>query len=72
VAQHLGPQASRAAEIIRRAEQSFTDRPVDRELKFRDVVRYLIFDEYTRLGTAREATKTNMGVVVAQVIPDDI
>ena len=72
VAQRLGPQASRAAEVIRRAEESFTDWPVDRELKFRDVVHYLIFDEYTRMGMAREGTKTNMGVVVARVNPDDI
>jgi len=72
VAQRLGPQAGRATEIVRRAEESFTDWPADRELKFRDVVHYLIFDEYTRMGTVREGTKTNMGVVVARVIPDDI
>ena len=72
VARHLGPQAGRATEIVRRAEESFTDWPADRELKFRDVVHYLVFDEYTRQGTAREGTKTNMGVVVARVIPDDI
>jgi hypothetical protein len=42
------------------------------ELKFRNVVHYLIFDEYMRRGTAREGTKTNVGVAVARVIPDDI
>ena len=72
VAQRLGPQAGRAGELVRRAEESFTHWPADRELKFRDVVHYLIFDECMRLGTAREGTKTNMGVVVARVIPDDI
>jgi len=72
VAQRLGPQAGRAGELVRRAEESFTDWPADRELKFRDVVHYLIFDECMRLGTAREGTKTNMGVVVARVIPDDL
>jgi hypothetical protein len=72
VAQHLGPQAGRAGELVRRAEKSFTDWPADRELKFRDVVHYLIFDEYMRLATSREGTKTNMGVAVARVIRDDI
>jgi len=72
VARRLGPQAARAGEVVRRAEESFTDWPADRELTFRDVVHYLIFDEYTRRGTAREGTKTNMRVAVARVIPNDI
>ncbi len=72
VAQRLGPDASRAGEIIRRAEESFTDWPVERELKFRHVVHYLIFDEYMRSGKVREGTKTNMGPVVAKIIPEEI
>ena len=72
VAQRLGPQSERAAELVKRAEESFTTWPVERELRFRDVVHYLIFDEYTRLGSTREGTKTNMGGVVARIIPEDI
>jgi hypothetical protein len=72
VAQRLGPQSGRSGEIVRRAEESFTDWPSDRELKFRDVVHYLIFDEYVHLANAREGTRTNMGVVVGRIIPDDI
>jgi len=71
VAQRLGPQAARANELVRRAEESFTDWPRDRELKFRHVVHYLVFYEYTLLDPARRGTMTNMGAVVAQVIPDD-
>jgi len=72
VARHLGPQAGRAAEVVRRAEESFTDWPVERELRFRHVVHYLIFDQYMHSGDAREGTKTNLGVVVAKIIPEDI
>ena len=72
VAQRLGPQANRAAEVIRRAEESFTDWPVERELRFRHVVHYLIFEEYTRAGKAREGTRTNMGIVVARIVPEEI
>ncbi len=61
-----------AAEIVRRAEESFADWPVERELRFRDVVHYLIFDEYTHAGKARARTKTNMGAVVARIIPEEI
>ena len=72
VAQRLGPQAHRAAEVVRRAEESFTDWPAERELRFRHVVHYLIFEEYTRVGKAREGTRTNMGIVVARIVPEEI
>jgi|SRR5215472_493219 len=72
VAQRLGPQAVRADELVRRAEESFADWPVDQDLKFRHVVHYLAFYEYTLLDPARRGTMTNMGVVVAKVIPEDI
>ncbi|TLY79613.1 MAG: hypothetical protein E6K41_12285 [Gammaproteobacteria bacterium] len=42
VARRLGPEAARAPEVIRRAEESFTDWPVERELRFRHVVHYQI------------------------------
>jgi hypothetical protein len=60
-----------AAEVVRRAEESFADWPAERTVRFRDVVHYLIFDEYLHAGKAREATKTNMGAVVARVIPEE-
>ena len=72
VARRLGSDAARAPAIVRSAEESFTDWPVERELRFRHVVHYLIFDEYMRAGRTREGTKTNMGGVVAQVIPEEI
>ena len=67
----LNPPIS-ATEIVRRAEESFADWPVEREVRFRDVVHYLIFDEYMRAGKARAGTKTNMGAVVARIIPEEI
>ncbi len=72
VAERLGSESRRAPEIIRRAEESFTDWPVERELKFRHVVHYLIFEEYMRVGKTREGTRINMGGVVARIIPEEI
>ncbi len=72
VARRLGPEAARAAEVIRHAEESFTDWPVERELRFRHVVHYQIFDEYTRRATARQGTRTNIGVMVARIIPEEL
>ena len=72
IAERLGPNAAKAAEVIRRAEESFTDWPAERELRFRHVVHYQIFDEYIRASPARQGTQTNMGAVVARIIPEDI
>ena len=72
VARRLGPNAARAAEVIRHAEESFTDWPIERELRFRDVVHYLIFDEYTHRAKARQGTRTNIGDTVARIIPEDL
>ena len=72
IAERLGPDAGKAAEVIRRAEESFTDWPVERELRFRHVVHYQIFNEYIRSSPARQGTQTNMGAVVARIIPEDI
>ena len=72
VARRLGPDATNAAEVVRRAEESFTDWPVERELSFRHVVHYQIFVEYTRQGPARHGTRTNIGEAVARIIPEEI
>jgi hypothetical protein len=67
----LNPTLS-AVQIVRRAEESFVDWPRDRELRFRDVVHYQIFDEYMRKGEVRMGTRTNIGAVVARIIPDEL
>jgi len=72
IARRLGPDATKAATIVRRAEESFTDWPVERELRFRHVVHYQIFDEYQRQAPTRQGTRTNMGDVVARIIPEEI
>ncbi|SRR6266436_4913790 len=72
VARRLGPDATSATDVVRRAEESFTDWPVERELSFRHVVHYQIFNEYTRQGPARQGTRTNIGEAVARIIPEEI
>ena len=72
MARRLGPGAKRAAEIVRRAEESFTDWPVERELRFRHVVHYLIFDEYIHGAKERQGTRINIGNTVARIIPEDL
>lgn len=73
IARRLGsnPTVS-AAEIVRRAEESFADWPIERAVKFRDVVHYQIFDEYMHRGKVRVGTRTNIGDAVARVIADEL
>ncbi|HEX4647588.1 MAG TPA: hypothetical protein VH111_02080 [Steroidobacteraceae bacterium] len=73
IARRIGSNpAISAAEIVRRAEESFADWPVEREVTFRDVVHYQIFDEYTRHGEVLHGTRTNIGDAVARVVPEDL
>jgi hypothetical protein len=71
VIQRSGLDIHAAAGVLRRAEQSFCEWPSDRDLKFRDVVRYIVIEEYLR-SHATIGTHTNLGKVVARVIPDDL
>ena len=73
IARRLGsnPPLS-AVQIVRLAEESFVDWPRERQVKFRDVVHYQIFDEYMRQGEVRTGTRSNIGVVVARIIPDEL
>jgi hypothetical protein len=73
IARRLGSNSIlSAADIIRRAEESFADWPRHRELKFRDVVHYQIFDEYMRQSEVRVGTRTDFGVAVARIIPAEL
>jgi hypothetical protein len=72
IARRLGANEKRAGEIVRRAEESFTDWPAEKELRFRHVVHYQVFDEFTHSGPGRENTRSNMGRVVARIIPDQL
>jgi hypothetical protein len=72
ITRRLGANQKRAREIVRRAEISFTDWPAEKELRFRHVVHYQVFDEFTHSGPGRENTRTNMGRVVARIIPEQL
>jgi hypothetical protein len=72
IARRLGAEQKRSGEIVRRAEASFTDWPSERELRFRHVVHYQVFDEFTNSRPGREGTRTNMGGVVARIIPEQL
>ena len=58
--------------LLTRAEQSFCIWPAERTLRFRDVVHLVIYEEYLKANFILRGTHTNLGVVVARVIPPNI
>jgi hypothetical protein len=63
-----GADADEARAILVRAEQSFASWPVNRELRFRDVVHYLAVSEYLVFGN-RTSTRIDMGRLINGRIP---
>lgn len=72
VARHTGVNAASARQIVRRAEQSLADWPVERDVMFRDIVHYVTFEDYVRRRKVRSGTLSNIGKAVARAIPEDL
>jgi hypothetical protein len=72
VIRRSGLDAQAAVDVLRRAEESFCDWPSGRDLKFHDVVQYVVIDEYLRSHVASVGTRTNMVKVAARAIPHDL
>jgi hypothetical protein len=61
-----------AAGVLRGAEQSLCDWPSGRDLRFRELVQYIVIHEYLRSHAAALGTRTNMLRAVARVIPETL
>lgn len=72
VAARAGLDAQGAREVLRRAEDSFASWPVERPLKLRDVVQYLVVQECLSADPAALGARSRLLTVVAEVIPDDL
>jgi hypothetical protein len=68
----VGFSPDEAQGVLLRAEQSFCQWPADHELRFRDVVQYLVVTEYLRTHKASLGTHTNMTSVVARMVPETL
>jgi hypothetical protein len=66
----IEPSAARV--ILQRAEASFATWPTDRDLKFMDVLKYLVISEYLVSHPKRGGTSINMARIIEQVIPREL
>ena len=64
--------AGTAEALILAAQQSFSDWPIARDLRFQDVVHYMVYEAYMREYRSRHWTLADIGAVVAAVIPEDL
>lgn len=58
-----------ARALLHRAEQSMSAWESGQSLRFRDVVLYVVFDDYQRAHPDRHGARSRMGRTVARVIP---
>ena len=68
-ARRLGSEVGVGTLAVNRADESFAQWPRERDLIFRHVVHYLVFEECIRIFDRREGTRALIGRVVARVIP---
>ena len=72
LSRHSGFTAAGATAILYAAELSYCAWPVIRELRFRDVVSYLVAQGYLDSHSFLRGTQTDMRSVVARVIPEEL
>ena len=70
--QRLGLNPIAAVAIIDHTEQSFCSWPSKREVRYRDVVSYMVVQDYLRSHHMLSGTVTDMRLVVARVIPPEL
>ncbi len=70
VARHTGADEQRVRRIIAGAESSFAIWPVERPLKFRDVVQYLVVYECLEAAPRALGTRSRLTGIIEQEIPD--
>ncbi len=58
--------------ILHHAGESFCSWPAWHDLRFRDVVQYVVVYEYLRSHKEKVGTQTRMGATVARIIPRDL
>jgi hypothetical protein len=72
VARRTGLDGDGVRRVLRRAEDSFASWPVERPLKFRDVVQYLVVHECLNADPSVVGTRTRLTTIIAEVIPRDL
>lgn len=72
VVRRLGLDIEVGRELMERARQSFCELPRRHELRFRDVVNYLVMEEYLQARATRVGMYTDTRRIVSGIIPSHL
>ena len=72
VARRTGLDCAGVRQVLRRAEDSFASWPVERPLRLRDVVQYLVVHECLAADPSAVGTRSRLTTIIAEVIPRDL
>lgn len=72
VAQHWRLAPNLVAQVISTAEQSCCGWPVERNLRFRDAVNYVVVVDYLRSHPTRVGLRADVRKLIARIIPEDL
>lgn len=72
VARRTGLDEHGVRRVLEQAEDSFASWPVERPLRFRDVVQYLVVHECLQADPSLIGTRTRLTTIIAEVIPDNL
>lgn len=71
IARQTGLDDAQVRRIIARAETSFANWPVERPLKFRDVVQYLVVYQCLEADPRALGTRSRLTTIIAEEIPNE-
>ena len=71
IARQTGLDDAQVRRIIARAETSFANWPVERPLKFRDVVQYLVVCQCLEADPRALGTRSRLTTIIAEEIPNE-
>jgi hypothetical protein len=72
VARRTGLDGEGVRSVLQRAEDSFASWPVERPLRFRDVVQYLVVHECLKADPSVVGTRTRLTTIIAELIPENL
>jgi len=72
IARRTGLDGAGVSRVMERAEDSFASWPIERPLRFRDVVQYLVVYECLKADPSSLGTRSELTSVIAEVIPDNL
>lgn len=72
IARHMGADDDAARRFVERAESEFARWPVERPVRFRDVVQYLVVQRWLAVDPQAQGFLTRLTTIVAKEIPEEL